>query len=71
MVKVFPNSKKQEIIKKSENRFEVKVKQKPVMGKANQEAIKMLAYYFKIPKSEIKLIKGFKKTNKIFVIKDK
>lgn len=71
MVKVFPNSKKQEVIKKSENRFEVKVRQKPVMGRANQEAIEMLACYFEIPESEVKLIKGFKKTNKVFIIKNK
>jgi uncharacterized protein YggU (UPF0235/DUF167 family) len=30
--KIFPNSRKEEVIKKSEDSFEVKVKEKPVMG---------------------------------------
>ena len=69
-VKVFPNSKKEEVIKKSEDSFEVKVKAKPEKGMANKEVVKLLSVYFKIPESKIKLIKGFKERNKIFEIKD-
>jgi len=69
-VKVFPNSKKEEVIKKSENSFEVKVKAKPEKGMANKEVVKLLSVYFKIPESKIRLIKGFKERNKIFEIKD-
>jgi len=65
-VKVFPNSKKEEVIKKSEDSFEVKIKEKPEKGKANKEVIKVLSFYFKIPESKIRLIRGFKKRNKIF-----
>ena len=68
-VKVFPNSKKEEIIKKSEDSFEVKVKEKPEKGRANKEVVRVLSCYFKIPESKIKLIKGFKKRNKIFEVK--
>ena len=69
-VKVFPNSKKEEVIKKSEESFEGKVKAKPEKGMANKEVVKLLSVYFKIPESKIKLIKGFKERNKIFEIKD-
>ena len=69
-VKVFPNSKKEEVIKKSEDSFEVKVKAKPEKGMANKEVVKLLSIYFKIPESKIRLIKGFKERNKIFEIKD-
>ena len=69
-VKVFPNCKKEEVIKKSENGFEVKVKEKPIEGRANQAVFRALAFYFKIPESKIRLIKGFKQRNKIFEIKD-
>jgi len=69
-VKVFPNSKKEEVIKKSEDSFEVKVKAKPEKGIANKEVIRLLSVYFKIPESKIRLIKGFKERNKIFEIKD-
>lgn len=67
--KVFPNSSKEEIIKKSEDSFEIKVKEKPVMGLANRGVVKALSSYFKIPESRIRLIKGFKERNKIFEIK--
>ena len=67
-VKVFPNSKNGEIIKKSEDSFEVKVKAKPIKGRANREVKKVLTSYFKISESRIKLIKGFKQRNKIFEI---
>jgi len=67
-VKVFPNSKKEEIIKKSENSFEIKVKEKPERGLANKEVIRILSFYFKIPESKMRLIKGFKQKNKIFEI---
>jgi uncharacterized protein (TIGR00251 family) len=65
-VKVFPSSKKEEIIKKSEDSFEVKVKTKAERGNANRKAIKVLASYFGISQSKIRLIKGFKQKNKIF-----
>ena len=67
-VKVFPNSKKEEIIKKTEDSFEIKVKAKPIKGQANREVIKVLAYHLKIPESKIKMIKGFKQRNKVFEI---
>ena len=67
-VKVFPNSKKEEIVKKSENSFEVRVREKPIMGQANRAVIKNLAFYFKISESKIRLIKGFRERNKIFEI---
>jgi len=67
-VKVFPCSKKQGIVKKSENSFEIKIKEKPIHGNANKAVIKALIDYFQISESRIKLVKGFKKRNKIFKI---
>lgn len=67
-VKAFPGSKIEEIIKKSENSFDVKVKEKPVQGQANRAIIAVLADYFKISKNKVRLIKGFRERNKIFEI---
>lgn len=67
-IKVFPCSKKQGIIKKSQNSFEIKIKERPIHGNANKAVIKSLMDYFQISESKIKLIKGFKKRNKIFEI---
>lgn len=67
-VKVFPGSKKEEVIKKSDDSFEVRVKARPVKGEATWETIVALARYFKIPSSAIRLVKGAKQRNKIFEI---
>ncbi len=67
-VKVFPNSKKEEIIKKSNDSFRVFVKEKPIKGLANRRVIKVLTCHFNIPQSRIRLIKGFKQKNKIFEV---
>ena len=68
-VKVFPNSKKEEIIKKSEDSFEVWVKEKPIRGEANRAVISLLSRYFGVFLERVRLIKGFKERNKIFEIK--
>jgi len=67
-IKVFPGSKKEEVIEKSENSFEVKIREKPKRGEANKRLILVLASYFKVPKSKIRLIKGFRQRTKIFEI---
>lgn len=68
-VKVFPDSGKQEIIKKAEDSFEVWVKEKPIKGQANRAVISALVEYFEIPREKIRLIKGWQQRNKIFEIK--
>jgi uncharacterized protein (TIGR00251 family) len=70
-VKVFSNSKKDEIIKIKDDDFKVRVKEKVEKGRENRAVIKVLADYFKIDELKIKLIKGFKERNKIFEIKEK
>jgi uncharacterized protein YggU (UPF0235/DUF167 family) len=67
-VKVLPNEKEEEIIKKAEDRFEIKVKEKPENGLANQRVIVLFSSYFNLPKNKIRLIKGAKERNKIFEI---
>jgi len=67
-VKVFPNSKKEEVVRKTKDSFEVKVKEKPIQGLANQAVVQLLSSFFRIPKSKIRLAKGYKQRNKIFEI---
>ncbi len=67
-VKVFPASKKEKIIKKKEDSFEVKVKEKPIRGEANKAVIDILSNFFNVSRNKVKLIKGFKQRNKIFEI---
>jgi uncharacterized protein (TIGR00251 family) len=69
-VKVFPEAKEEGIVKRADDEFEVRVKEKAEEGRANRAVIRMLANYFKISESKIRLIKGFKERNKIFEIKE-
>jgi len=68
-VKVYPSAGKEEIFKKSEDSFEIWVKEKPIQGQANRAVISALVKHLNINREDIKLIKGGKTRNKIFEIK--
>ena len=68
-VKVFAGSKKEEILQKSENGFEILVKEKAERGEANRAVRRALAEFLKILPSKIRIVKGARKPNKIFEIK--
>ncbi len=68
-VKAFPNSKTSEIIKKSSDSFDIKIKEKPKNNEANLAIFKLLAEHFNIKQSQLRLIKGGKEKNKIFEVK--
>lgn len=68
-VKVFASSKKAGVIKKSEDSFEVRVKEKAERGLANKAAIAALASFLKISPSKIRLIRGAKQRGKILEIR--
>lgn len=57
------------MIKKNEDAFEAKVREKAERGMANKRTRMVLAEYFKVPLSKIILIKGSKERNKIFEIR--
>jgi uncharacterized protein YggU (UPF0235/DUF167 family) len=67
-VKVFPNSKIEEIIKKSDDEYIVKVKDKAEQGKDNKRVKELLANFFSTNEEKIILIKGSNQRNKIFKI---
>lgn len=68
-VKLVPNSRRTEVIKKTSGSFEVKVKAKAQKGRANAAALLALVGYFQTTPANVKLIRGFKQRNKIFEVK--
>lgn len=68
-VKAKPCSKEEKIIKKKEDQFEVMVCEAPIRGEANKRIIEVLTRYFNVPLGHVKMVKGFKESNKIFDIK--
>jgi hypothetical protein len=64
-VKVHPNSKTDKVIQKSQGWFEVFVRAKPVEGKANEAVLNLVAEFLKVPRSQVRLIRGAMAHNKI------
>jgi hypothetical protein len=66
-VKVKPNSKTEEVSQERDS-FVVKVKEPPKEGRANQAVIKLLAEYFSVPQSQVRILSGFKSRNKVIEV---
>jgi uncharacterized protein len=67
-VKVKPGSKEESVEKTPDGSYLIRVKAKPVEGKATEAVIKALADHFGISKSRVRLIKGQTSKIKIFEI---
>lgn len=66
-VKVKPNSKTEEVSQERDS-FVVKVREPPKEGRANQAVIKLLAEYFSVPQSQVRILSGFKSRNKVIEV---
>ena len=69
-IKVITNSKTSGIKEQADKSLKVQLKAKPIKGEANEELIKLLAVYFKIPKLNVEIIKGLRGKNKIVEIRE-
>jgi hypothetical protein len=67
-ITVISNAKTSEVIKIDEYNYKVKVDAPASEGKANKRLIELLADYFNVSKSSIKILKGFKTRNKLVEI---
>lgn len=68
-IKVFTKEKKNQIIKKKDDNFDVRIKEAPIQGAANKKIKEVLSKYFNVSESKVRILKGFKKRNKIIEIK--
>ncbi len=64
-IKLHPNSKKNDVVMRAGDSFEVFVKAKPVEGKANEALLELLGDFLGIPRSRLRLIRGATSRNKI------
>lgn len=65
---VHPNSKKPRVEKDLLGDLHVYVSQPPVEGKANKAVAAALADYFKVSKSQVRLLRGEKSKIKLFKV---
>ena len=66
-VKVKANSRTEEINQEGDG-FIVRVKERPREGKANLAVIKLLAEYFGVPKSQVRILSGFGSRTKVIEV---
>ena len=64
-IKVKTNAKENTVLQGPGGELQVKVKAPPHEGRANEAVIEALAEYFKVPKSRVAVVGGFKSKNKI------
>jgi uncharacterized protein len=67
-VQVKTQARKENIVKISQQEYQVSVPAVPVAGKANQALVDLLAKYFSVPKSSVKLLRGQSSRKKLFEI---
>jgi uncharacterized protein YggU (UPF0235/DUF167 family) len=68
-VKVFPDSKIEEVVMVGADKFEVRVRQKAERGLANRRVRQLLAEHFGIMENGARMVKGARKPNKIFEVR--
>lgn len=67
-VRVYPKSKKEEIKKVKDNRFEIKVKEKAERNMANNRVTGMIADYFRINRGKVKIVNGHQSPSKMLSV---
>ncbi|AKM84359.1 TPA: hypothetical protein DCZ46_03360 [Candidatus Campbellbacteria bacterium] len=67
-VKAYPKSKREEVVQTSENRFEIKVKEKAEMNMANKKIIELVARHFGVVEGKVKIINGHQSPSKLLSI---
>jgi uncharacterized protein len=67
-VQVKTQARKENIVKISQQEYQISVQAAAVAGKANQALIDLLARYFSVPKSSVKLLRGRSSRKKAFEI---
>lgn len=67
---VTPNARIPSVVKSEDGSYKLKVNARASEGKANLRLVEMLAEYFDVPKSHIRITKGLGSRNKLVEIRD-
>lgn len=64
-IKVHPSSKKDSVVRKADDSFEIFVRAKAVEGRANESMLELLSDYLHVPTSKLRLVRGIRARSKI------
>ncbi|MBI2035988.1 MAG: DUF167 domain-containing protein [Candidatus Liptonbacteria bacterium] len=67
-IKLKPSARENRVRRINKNNFAISVKEPPVGGRANEALTKLLALYFDVPKTSVKLISGLASRKKVVEI---
>jgi uncharacterized protein YggU (UPF0235/DUF167 family) len=67
-VKVTAGARKESFTKKSEDHFEVSVREKAERNMANGKVTELVSSYFKIPINKVRIINGHHSPSKLIVV---
>ena len=65
-VKVHPNASKDVLVSTGPGRFEAWIRAKPIEGRANEVVLGLLAQGLRIPREQLRLVKGRMGRHKVF-----
>lgn len=65
---VTAGAKKESIVAKKSDHFEISVKEKAEKNLANKKVIELLANYFKVPIKKVRIINGHHHPHKLLVV---
>lgn len=68
-VRVTTGAKKEKVEELKNGRLKVYVKAKPKQGAANARVIELVAAYYKVPATRVRIVRGHKTPSKILEIK--
>ncbi len=66
--KVTAGVRKESVTQKSEDHFEISVREKAERNMANTRVIELVAEHFKVPKNKVRIINGHKSPSKLLVV---
>ncbi len=69
-VKAYPQAKKEKLIQKGENHFEIYVKEKAERNQVNKKIQEILAKHFQKKENQIHIISGHKRSSKIIELRE-
>lgn len=67
-VKVTADARKESWKEKSEDHFEVSVKEKAERNMANERVLELVAEHFEVPLNKVRIVNGHKHPSKLLVI---
>ena len=67
-IKVTAGAKKETWKKKSEDHFEISVKEKAQRNEANARVLELVAEHFKVSKNKVRIVNGHRHPSKLLVV---